>query len=104
MQVTSIKILKIAFRWTVIAHPQKRLEQKGWVQWEGKVWATLHLRQQILLEGQYTQNQTDQLGSITCVPWDVISPMFSFIAFSHPSTSGRASPWWVLLLGAVPHR
>lgn len=45
-------------------------------------------------------NRSDQLGSITCVPWDVISPMFSFIAFSHPSASGRVIPWRVLLLRA----
>lgn len=44
------------------------------------------------------QNRADQLGSITCVPRDTIGPMFSLVAFSHPSASGRVIPWWVLLL------
>lgn len=56
------------------------------------------------------QNQADQLGSITCVPWDTIGPVFSLVAFSHPSASGShpmvgaVAPGRILVLLAAPGR
>lgn len=98
MQVSSIKMLKIASRQTITTRPQEMPGwEQGWVQQEGWVRDS-----RSPWRDSIPQNQTDWLGSITWVPKDRIGHMLLFLVFSDPSGCRGCSVFGAVLPGRMP--